>query len=413
MLDRITPSPAHPIAPPVAPLPRDKRLRLVLRLAGMMRAGSLTLHLPDGSTHRITRGAAPVATITIIRPRAARRLAVGGSLGMAESWLDGDWTTPDLRAVMALAAANEAAWEQIMVGRPWQRRLARLLHMLRRNTRRGARRNIEAHYDLGNDFYSRWLDPSMTYSAALFEPESPTLEAAQLAKQSRLCQALGLQPGMKLLEIGCGWGSFATVAARRFGAEVHGITISPAQLEHATDRVARAGLTDRVRLALTDWRDTKGQFQRIASLEMIEAVGEEYWADFFTTLHDRLVPGGMAGLQVITIADRLFEAYRGTADFIQRHVFPGGMLPSPSVLREHAARAGLVWHDEFWFGEDYARTLAIWAERFQQAWPDIARLSPRYDERFRRLWEYYLAYCEAGFRAGWTDVGQIVLARPG
>jgi cyclopropane-fatty-acyl-phospholipid synthase len=277
---------------------------------------------------------------------------------------------------MAVAAANEAEWLEMLKGRPWVRAASKLFHKLRPNTRRGAKRNIAEHYDLGNDFYEAWLDPSMTYSSALFAGSQETLEGGQLRKMRRLCDVLGLKPGMTVLEIGCGWGGFAALAAREYGVSVLGITLSPAQLEYARARVAGTELAARVEFRLEDYRD-------------------------------------VVGLQTITIEDRLFPDYHTTADFIQRHVFPGGMLPCPSRLREEAAKAGLQWREAHWFGADYAETLARWQAAFQAAWSDIARLRPEYDARFKRLWEYYLSYCETGFRAGWTDVGQVLLSRAG
>ena len=396
--------------------PADRRLRLLLRLARLIRRGTLTIELPGGARHVFEGAPGPAATFIVKDTRVVRRLLTGGSLGLAEAYLDGLWDSPDLRAVMRLATANETIWQTVLAGRPWMRVLARLAHRLRPNTRRGARRNILAHYDLGNAFYAEWLDRTMTYSSALFGGNDDTLEAAQLRKMHRLCQALELRPGMRVLEIGCGWGGFAEVAARDYGALVTGLTLSPAQLAYAEARIARAGLAGRVTLLLEDYRDVRGSFDRIASIEMFEAVGEKYWPAFFAAVRERLAPGGRAGLQIITIADRFFAPYRRGADFIQRHVFPGGMLPSPRRLQEEVAKAGLAWADELWFGRDYAETLARWQAQFQAAWPRIAaaaRLQARpADDRFKRLWEYYLAYCETGFRAGWTDVGQIVLERP-
>jgi cyclopropane-fatty-acyl-phospholipid synthase len=399
-----------------APAPSDRRLRLLLHVARLIHRGSLTIVLPDGARHVFAAGPGTAATFIVKDPRAVRRLLTGGSLGLSEAYLEGLWDTPDLRAVMMLAAENEAEWEKLLAGRPWMRTLARLQHLLRPNTRRGARRNIVEHYDIGNEFYAAWLDPTMTYSSALFGGNDDTLEAAQLRKVHRMCQALELKPGMSVLEIGCGWGGFAEVAARDYGARVTGITISPAQLAYAKARMIRAGVADRVELLLKDYRDVRGSFERIASIEMFEAVGEKYWPAFFAAVRERLAPGGRAGLQIITIADRFFASYRRGADFIQRHVFPGGMLPCPERLHQEAKRAGLAWSTELWFGRDYAETLARWQARFQAAWPRVAdavRLQAKpADDRFKRLWEYYLAYCETGFRAGWTDVGQIVLERP-
>jgi cyclopropane-fatty-acyl-phospholipid synthase len=348
--------------------------------------------------------------VRLISPRAIRRLAIGGSLGWAEAYLDGDWSTPDLRAVMMLAAANETEWDAVLRGRAVIRWLSRLLHALKPNSRRGARRNIAAHYDLGNDFYAAWLDSTMTYSSAEFLTLDETLAQAQQRKVRNLLNMLALVPGARLLEIGCGWGYLAETAAREYGVQVVALTLSRAQAEAARARIAAAGLTDRVEIRIQDYREVTETFDAIASVEMFEAVGEAYWPAYFRVVHDRLRPGGRAALQIITIADRFFAEYRRSADFIQRYVFPGGMLPSPTRLREEVARARLRWLSDTWFGASYAETLRRWNESFQAAWPKIAALG-RYDARFKRLWEYYLTYCETGFRAGWTDVGRIVLAR--
>ena len=397
------------------PPPRDRRLRFLLHMARQIRVGTLEIVLPDGTLHRAAATLAPCARIVIKHPSAVTRLAAGGTLGLSEAYLDDLWESPDLRAVMLLATANEAEWDDALYKRRLAGLIAKLLHVLRPNSRRGARRNIEDHYDLGNDFYRTWLDQTMTYSAAWFgEDVSMPLEHAQLRKIHRLCQSLRLAPGMRVLEIGCGWGGFAEVAARDYGCTVVGLTRSPAQLEFAQARMTAAGLDTRVELRLQDYRDVEGTFDRIASIEMFEAVGERYWPIYFKTIRDRLRQNGIAGIQVITIADRFFDSYRRGADFIQRHVFPGGMLPSKPLLRASIARAGLTWGEEHWFGQDYAETLAHWQTTFQQAWPrilaDNALRRRPCDARFKRLWEYYLAYCEVGFRAGWTDVGQILIA---
>jgi cyclopropane-fatty-acyl-phospholipid synthase len=381
-------------------------------MANIISVGTLTVCLPDGAVHRVVRTPLPEATIVIRTPLAFRRLLTGGSLGLAEAYLDGLWESPDVAGVMRVAAANEAEWLATLRGRPLLRLMSKLLHRLRPNTRSGAKRNIVDHYDLGNAFYAEWLDPGMAYSAALFTAPGQPLEHAQVEKMHALCRALELQPGMTVLEIGCGWGGFAEVAARDYGAHVTGLTLSPSQLDWAQARIDKAGLSDRVDLRLQDYRDVTGSFDRIASIEMFEAVGERYWPVYFDTLRARLRAGGKAGLQIITIADHLWDDYHTSADFIQRHVFPGGMLPTAGKLAEQAKRVGLDWLHEHWFGQDYAETLARWQASFQARWPAIARL-PGFDDRFKRLWEYYLAYCETGFRAGWTDVGQIVLGRPG
>jgi cyclopropane-fatty-acyl-phospholipid synthase len=394
----------------VVPQPRDRRLRLALRFARMIQAGKLNLLLPDGSAHHFEGvEPGPSATMVIKDARMVARLAFGGSLALAEGYLYGMWDSPDVTEVLRLGTANEMAFDAMLRGKPLARFCSWAMHRLRPNTRKGARRNISEHYDLGNDFYSAWLDPSMTYSSALFQAGDNSLEAAQNEKYRSLCRALELQPGMTVLEIGCGWGGFAEIAAAEFGAVVTGITLSREQLTYAQARIHKAGLNERVSLRLEDYRDTRGTYDRIASIEMFEAVGEDYWPAYFATLRARLTPGGLAGLQVITIADRLFADYRKTADFIQRYVFPGGMLPSPSRLHEEIAAAGMNASSEIWFGRDYAETLRRWQMDFQAAWERIAGLHAQYDGRFKRLWEFYLGYCEVGFDAGFTDVGQIII----
>jgi cyclopropane-fatty-acyl-phospholipid synthase len=392
--------------------PRDRRLRLLLQFARMIQAGKLNIVLPDGGQHFFEgREPGPAATMIIHDPRMVAKLAFGGCLGLAEGYLENMWDSPHVTEVLRLGTANEMAFDAMLRGKKWARFASWAMHKLRSNTRKGARRNIAEHYDLGNDFYTQWLDPSMTYSAAMFADGQTDLRLAQERKYRALCQALDLRPGMSVLEIGCGWGGFAEMAAAEFGATVTGITLSKEQLAYAQDRVAKAGLADKVTLRLEDYRDTRGKFDRIASIEMFEAVGEEYWPAYFATLRDRLLPGGMAGLQVITIEDRLFPDYRKTADFIQRYVFPGGMLPSPSRLRQEIASAGLRLGAQTWFGQDYAETLRRWQASFQTTWDKISGFSAQYDNRFKRLWEFYLGYCEVGFAAGFTDVGQIVIHR--
>jgi cyclopropane-fatty-acyl-phospholipid synthase len=383
-------------------------LAVALNLASRLYRGSLELHLPDG-TSRLFRGThpGPQAVVQLRNGRVARRYLTGGSVGFAEGYIAGDWDTPDLATLLELLSTNEHAWGDGYFGRVWQRWLRRCQHLLRTNTRSGSRRNIHAHYDLGNEFFAAWLDPSMTYSSALFMDGAEDLEEAQQAKYRALAQLIAIAPGQRLLEIGTGWGGFAIAAAKEFGARVTSITVSQAQAEHARARVFREGLADQVDIVLQDYRDVKGQFDRVASIEMFEAVGERFWPIFFQRLRSRLRPDGLAGLQLITIADQYFEDYRRNADFIQSCVFPGGMLPSPSVLDHQAQSTGLVREGGRAFGACYARTLGIWNERFQDAWPRVRELG--FDERFKRIWTYYLAYCEAGFRTGSIDVVQTVL----
>jgi cyclopropane-fatty-acyl-phospholipid synthase len=329
-----------------------------------------------------------------------------GDIGLAEAFIAGRWHTPDLAAVLALAALNHAALTRAVYGRWWGLLVYRLTHLLRANTRRGSRRNIHAHYDLGNEFYASWLDATMTYSSALFDGEqSRTLEEAQLAKYERILSRLAPRPGSRILEVGCGWGGFAEYAARTRGCSVHGITLSERQFSYAQQRIERAGLGAKVRFARCDYRDVTGTFDHIVSIEMYEAVGERFWPKYFSSIRERLAPGGRALLQMIVIADELFARYRRQTDFIQQHIFPGGMLASPLAMRAVAAQAGLRVGEVFAFGLDYAETLKRWRQRFNHGRNLFA--GERFDARFERLWNFYLAYCEAGFRAGTTDVLQV------
>jgi cyclopropane-fatty-acyl-phospholipid synthase len=389
-----------------------RTLRILMAMGTQIRRGGIRATLPDGRCF-LFQGAAPgtLGEITIRHARVARRMLVGGGVGLAEAYLDGDWETADLCALLTMAAENEEVFsEEVLAGKGWRRLLNRLVHLLRRNTRRGSRRNIADHYDLGNHFYGAWLDETMTYSSAVYDEGANSLESAQQEKYRRLAALLQVRPGHHVLEIGCGWGGFAAYLGGEVGCRVTAITISREQHDYARRRVAAAGLADRVEVCLRDYRDTSGQFDRVASIEMVEAVGEQFWPLFFATLRDRLRPGGRAALQAITIADRFFDNYRTSPDFIQRYVFPGGMLPAPSVLRAQTAAAGLRWEQEARYGQDYARTLAEWQQRFAAAWPALAGHNG-FDRRFRRLWDYYLAYCRAGFLVGFTDVHQIALVR--
>ena len=383
--------------------------RALQRAAGLLR-GALNVHLPDGRRLRF-EGREPgiEATLVLRDYRFARRLALSGDLGLAEAYLRGEWDTPDLTAFLHLFAANHQLVATLLPDKPLVRLWQVLRHAVNRNTRRGARRNIHAHYDLGNEFYATWLDRTMTYSAALFAPGDTDLARAQLRKYRAIAEAAELRPDHHVLEIGCGWGGFAEFAARDIGCRVTGLTISREQYDFARSRFAKAGLTDRVEIKLLDYRDETGLFDRIVSIEMFEAVGEAFWPAFFGQLRDRLAAGGRAAVQVITIREENFDRYRREIDFIRRYIFPGGMLPSPRVMRDLGARFGLPLSGETIFGHDYAATLAAWRERFQAAWPQLGPLG--FDERFRRMWEYYFAYCEAGFRSGNIDVRQMVFAK--
>jgi cyclopropane-fatty-acyl-phospholipid synthase len=384
---------------------------LLLGLAGRIAVGHLTIVLPDGSSHVFRSASHPElrAMLAIRDLRAVRRLLLGGATGFGEAYMDGDWDTPDLTSLLRLALANENAMLGAAHGMAAFRIKDRLRHLTRANTRTGSRRNIAYHYDLGNRFYASWLDEGMTYSSALFERSDVSLADAQQNKYRRLAETLELRPGLHLLEIGCGWGGFAVLAAADYGCRVTAITLSREQFEYTRRRVSAAGLSERVEVRLADFRDVSGSYDRIAAIEMFEAVGEKRWPTFFHSLHDRLMSGGIAGLQVIRIEDARFERYRRNADFIQKYIFPGGMLPSPSALHREIERSGLQLQGIHAFGRSYAETLAMWRQRFSLAWTEIRGFG--FDERFRRMWLYYLAYCEAGFLQKVIDVAQYRLGR--
>lgn len=392
-------------------LPSTPAFAPLRKLLARTRFGSLVLTLPNGSRLEAAgREAGPQASVRLHRWRSLARLALQGDLGLALAYRDGDWDSPDLVALLEFGLANESAWGTLLGGSGPARWLARLSHLARTNSRRGSRHNIAFHYDLGNDFYRRWLDDSMLYSSALYD-DTPgdTLEAAQARRLDRIVEMLDTPPGGEVLEIGCGWGTLAATLAQRHQARVTGVTLSTEQLAFARERARAWGVADQLDLRLQDYRDVSGRFDRIVSIEMIEAVGEAYWPTYFDSLHKLLKPGGVVVLQAITIDDTRFDGYRKSADFIQRCIFPGGMLPCPRVLHEQAARAGFVIEEVQCFGEGYARTLAEWRHRFLNAWPDIETLG--FDAAFKRLWTYYLCYCEAGFRAGRVDVGLYRLRR--
>jgi len=395
-----------------AVLPELPRVvRLTLGFVAQLRHGMLDMTLPDGRTVRLGGNApGPAAAMKVYDFGFASRLLRSGDIGIAEAYLRGEWDTPDLTQFLYLFCVNQDWMATMLIGKPLVRTLQTVRHWFNRNTRRQARRNIYAHYDIGNAFYSAWLDPSMTYSSALFEDGAADLTSAQNNKYRRLAEAIDLRPGQKLLEIGCGWGGFAEFVAKTFGTKVVGLTISKEQHDFAQKRIRDAGLNEKVEIRLQDYRDERERYDRIASIEMIEAVGEQFWPNYFSQLRDRLLPGGLAGIQAITIRHSSFPTYRQEVDFIQRYVFPGGMLPSPEILKSLGERFGVPVIRERVFGQDYAKTLATWRNNFRAAWPNLMPLG--FDERFRRLWEYYLAYCEAGFLSGNIDVRQVVFAKP-
>jgi cyclopropane-fatty-acyl-phospholipid synthase len=385
---------------------------LLLRLlAANWTFGRLTVRLPNGEIHQLDGARPGPAAIFVVKDyRFARRVLTSGDIGLAEAWVAGEWDSPHLSTVLESFANNYDHIRQVVDGKALMQAINWLSHKRRRNSRAGSKKNIHAHYDLGNAFYAAWLDPTMTYSSARFTRPGMALDAAQRDKYASLARLMALGQGQSVLEIGCGWGGFAEFAAREVGARVTGITISQEQYDFARRRIFDAGLAERADIQLIDYRDVEGRFDRVASIEMFEAVGQEYWPAYFGKIHDVLEPGGVAGLQIITIEDALFDDYNRRPDFIQKYIFPGGMLPSEERLKPVIHRAGLDWRDIERFGQDYADTLSLWDERFQTAWGDIRRMGG-FDERFRRLWRFYLAYCEAGFRSARTDVIQLALSR--
>jgi len=384
--------------------------RIMARTVSDIAEGEVVLRFTNGAERTIKAAHdGAKAVLEIARARSFRRLLLGGEIGLAESYMDGDWTSPDLAAVFEFGARNMHKLADTLTGiapLEWARMVT---HKLRANTRTGSRKNIAAHYDLGNAFYSQWLDPTMTYSSAVFEHPGQSLEEAQRNKWRKLAEMLDLKEAMTILEIGCGWGGFAMFAAKEYGCKVTGITLSTEQLAFAKKAAEEAQLSHLTDFRLIDYRDVQGSFDRIVSIEMFEAVGEENWPDYFRVVHERLKPGGIAALQIITIEDHRFDAYRNQADFIQLYIFPGGMLPTPSILQREAAKQGLGFETASTFALSYAETLRRWREVFDARWESIRPLG--FDERFKRMWDYYLASCEGGFRAGNIDVGQFRLTR--
>ncbi|MBO6771336.1 MULTISPECIES: cyclopropane-fatty-acyl-phospholipid synthase family protein [unclassified Thalassospira] len=386
---------------------------MLRRVLSHLQFGRLTIVLPDNDHLHFTGDQETdlQAAIHIHDWQAIRKLATGGDVAFAEAYMDGSWSSPDITRLMRVAMLNENIVRARLAGGFLSRMVARLGHLRNANTLEGSRRNIAYHYDLGNEFYSAWLDPGMTYSSGYYSSPDMSLDGAQTAKYQRICDLAELQPGETVLEVGCGWGGFAELAAGKYRCNVTGLTLSAEQHAYARRRLLTQGLNDRTDIALRDYRHQDGKFDKIVSIEMFEAVGEEHWPTYFEMIRKCLRPGGRAVLQIITIDDARFETYRKGADFIQRYIFPGGMLPSPTALSAAVNQAGLtVAHSEF-FGKSYARTLAEWQRRFQHRWDDIAKQG--FDQRFKRMWEYYLAYCETGFDCSSIDVGLFVIEHPG
>jgi cyclopropane-fatty-acyl-phospholipid synthase len=383
------------------PAASREMLRFVLGLS----QGAIRITLPDGRVFTVESGrGGPRAEIVVHRWRFARRVMFAGDIGLGDSYGDGDWDSPDVTEVIRLFASNEDLTSNFLARSPVARIAFQLRHFLNLNSKSGSRRNISAHYDLGNAFYNEWLDRSMTYSSAIFARGDNDLSSAQTRKYAALADSMGVKRDEHVLEIGCGWGGFAEFLARERGARVTALTISREQFDFAARRIQEAGLNEKVSIRFQDYRDESGLYDRIGSIEMFEAVGESYWSTYFHTLKDRLKDGGTVGLQIITVADRFFEDYRRNIDFIRRFIFPGGMLPSQQKLAGLASEFGLTPLAQRSIRLDYAETLRQWRANFERAWPRIEPMG--FDERFRRLWRYYLSYCEGGFEVGSIDVLQ-------
>ena len=377
-----------------------------------LKSGRLDIVLPDGRRFR-AEGAkpGPVAEIEVINPKLVPRVMREGHVGFAEAYMEGWWNTPDLMALLdVLHETTDDIFEQFKMSK-FLLVFEKIRHWLNANTKKQARKNIAYHYDLGNDFYSLWLDDTMTYSSAIFRTGQESMEAAQTAKYASIVDQMGAQPGDHILEIGCGWGGFAEYAAKERGLKVTGLTISEEQYKYAVERIEKAGLSDQVEFRLQDYRDETGQYDGIASIEMFEAVGQKYWPAYFDTVRDRLKPGKNATLQIITIEDDRFADYEQGVDFIQKYIFPGGMMPSPSRLKEEVEKAGLALVKSIEFGESYSQTLRRWYDNFNDRWDEVAKLG--FDDRFRRMWNFYLTSCAATFHSGNCDVTQVTIAKPG
>ncbi|MBP6406905.1 MAG: cyclopropane-fatty-acyl-phospholipid synthase family protein [Proteobacteria bacterium] len=385
--------------------------RTALKLLQRLSHGTLMVQLPDGSTHCLGNGELPHAAITLKNWNACAAALKSGDIGFAESYIAGDWTTPSLTDLLKVFISNRKDVEDVIYGSWAGRLLYRIKHLLNRNTKANSQKNIHAHYDLGNAFYELWLDGTMNYSSAWFDGDrSRPMREAQHAKVRRALRMAGVQPGHRVLEIGCGWGALAEMATTEFGASLTGVTLSTEQLAFARERMTRVGAQERADLRLQDYRDIQdGPYDAICSIEMVEAVGREYWPTYFQSVSRLLKPGARACVQSIVIDDALFDRYIASTDFIQQYIFPGGCLPCPREFRAQANAAGLTVVDEFAFGADYAETLRRWRDSFLAARGQVLQLG--FDERFIRIWEFYLAYCEAAFAMANIDVVQYTLQK--
>ncbi len=390
--------------------------RRVIKLLERLQHGTLSVQWPDGQVQQFGQLAEDQsgihATLHLHNWTPLTEALKSGDIGFAESYIAGDWTTTNLADLLQLLVANRRDMEEVIYGHWLGRLFYRIRHLLHRNTRSNSKKNIHAHYDLGNAFYELWLDPTMNYSSAWFDGDlKQPMADAQMAKVRRALRMVEAKPGDRILEIGCGWGALAEIGGLEFGAQMHGVTLSHEQLAFAQARMQRLGLSDTTQLKLQDYRDiNEAPYDAICSIEMIEAVGQEYWPTYFESVAKLLKSGGKACIQTIVIDDALFERYVKSTDFIQQYIFPGGCLPCPREFRAQAERAGLKVVDELLFGLDYAETLRRWRHQFMADKTQVLQLG--FDERFIRIWEFYLAYCEAAFEQHNIDVVQFTLLKP-
>lgn len=386
----------------------SRKQKIIESLVHRFEHGKFDIYFPNGYviSHKGSKKG-PHGILVVKNEACFTRFLKAGILGICESYIHDEWDTPNMAALYTLCLINEKAIEKELMGKPVVRFISKIYHLLRPNTRKGSKKNISKHYDLGNNFYKLWLDPSMTYSSALFTSAKQSLEEAQITKYKRLADQLKIKKGDRLLEVGCGWGGFAEYVATHYDVNVVCLTISEEQLRYAQKRMKDKKLDKKVEIRFQDYRDIHEKFDAIVSIEMFEAVGEEYWDTYFTTLKKCLNKNGTIALQIITIADHYFEQYRTTADYIQRYIFPGGMLPSTAILNKIITKNGFRLTQEKDFGFDYAKTLMIWNKNFQKNWSKIEKLG--FDRKFKRTWEQYLAYCTAGFLTKNIDVVQLTL----
>ena len=388
--------------------------RWVAKFFSRLEHGTLTVQFPSGAQRTFVGRQGGLdfddhAVLFIHDWKTIARSIQHASIGMAEAYIDEQWSSPDLATLLLLFERNEQALLRGIPNTRFSWLMDRVAHLKNQNSREGSRRNISFHYDLGNEFYALWLDESMTYSAALFEQPGMSIYYAQQAKYRRLAEKIGIKPGDQVLEIGCGWGGFAEFSIVELGCHVTGITLSQEQLDFAKKRLTSAGLADKADLRLCDYRDIEGVFDHVISVEMLEAVGEQYWPQYFDRIRSLLKPGGRAGIQVITIEEDRYDRYRRGVDFIQKYIFPGGMLPSDAIFKSQVDRAGLQLLDQHDFGQCYGKTLKNWGQRFHSKLPEVKSMG--FDDRFIRLWQFYLSYCEAGFRQGSVNVSHYVVGR--